>query len=117
MPEGYLLLVLHAHLPFVRHPEDPHFLEERWLFEAITETYIPLLSRLERLLHDGVRTRLTMTWSPPLCEMLVDPLLQSRYRTCRACSNSPSRRSTPRPTARSPKPRGCTATITATAWR
>ena len=80
MPEGYLLLVLHAHLPFVRHPEDPHFLEERWLFEAITETYIPLLTRLEHLLRDGVRTRLTMTWSPPLCEMLVDPLLQSRYR-------------------------------------
>ncbi|MBA3700750.1 MAG: DUF1957 domain-containing protein [Planctomycetes bacterium] len=80
MPEGYLLLVLHAHLPFVRHPEDPHFLEERWLFEAITETYIPLLTRLEHLVRDGVRTRLTMTWSPPLCEMLVDPLLQSRYR-------------------------------------
>lgn len=80
MPEGYLLLVLHAHLPFIRHPEDPHFLEERWLFEAITETYIPLLTRLEHLVRDGVRTRLTMTWSPPLCEMLVDPLLQSRYR-------------------------------------
>jgi 1,4-alpha-glucan branching enzyme len=80
MPDGYLMMVLHAHLPFVRHPEDPHFLEERWLFEAITETYIPLLSRMERLLADGVRARLTMTWSPPLCEMLVDPLLQSRYR-------------------------------------
>jgi 1,4-alpha-glucan branching enzyme len=80
MVEGYLLLVLHAHLPFVRHPEDEHFLEERWLFEAITETYIPLLSRLERLTNDGVRARLTMTWSPPLCEMLADPLLSDRYR-------------------------------------
>ena len=80
MPDGYLMMVLHAHLPFVRHPEDPHFLEERWLFEAITETYIPLLSRLELLVRDGVRARLTMTWSPPLCEMLSDPLLQGRYR-------------------------------------
>lgn len=79
MPDGYLLLVLHAHLPFVRHPEDPHFIEENWLYEAITETYIPLLSRMERLLKEGVRTRLTMTWSPPLCEMLADPLLQQRY--------------------------------------
>lgn len=78
-PNGHLLLLLHAHLPFVRHPEDPHFLEEQWLVEAITETYIPLLSRLEKLLHDGVHARLTMTWSPPLCEMLADPLLQSRY--------------------------------------
>ncbi len=77
---GHLLLVLHAHLPFVRHPEDPHFLEEQWLVEAVTETYIPLLGRLEALVRDGIRARLTMTWSPPLCEMLADPLLQERYR-------------------------------------
>ena len=37
--QGYLSLVLHAHLPFVRHPEHERFLEEDWLFEAITETY------------------------------------------------------------------------------
>ncbi|MBA2482043.1 MAG: DUF1957 domain-containing protein [Planctomycetes bacterium] len=80
MPDGYLMLVLHAHLPFVRHPEDPHFLEEHWLFEAMTETYIPILNRLEHLVRAGVRARLTMTWSPPLCEMLADPLLQERYR-------------------------------------
>ena len=35
---------------------------------------------MERLLHDGVKFRLTMTMSPPLCEMLVDPLLKDRYR-------------------------------------
>ena len=80
MPVGHLLLLLHAHLPFVRHPEEPVFLEEGWLFEAITETYIPLLERLDRMLREGVPARLTMTWSPPLCEMLADPLLQSRYR-------------------------------------
>lgn len=80
MPLGYLALVLHAHLPFVRHPEEPVFLEESWLFEAITETYIPLLERCERMHADGVSARLTMTWSPSLCEMLVDPLLQGRYR-------------------------------------
>jgi len=32
-----------AHLPFVRHPESDYVLEEEWLYEAITETYIPLL--------------------------------------------------------------------------
>ena len=42
MPNGYLSLVLHAHLPFVRHPEYPDFLEEDWLYEAISETYIYL---------------------------------------------------------------------------
>ena len=41
MPSGYLLLILHAHLPYVRHPEFDRFLEERWFFEAVTETYVP----------------------------------------------------------------------------
>ncbi len=35
-PDGYLMLVLHAHLPYVRHPEEPVFLEVGWLFDAIT---------------------------------------------------------------------------------
>src|SRR5436189_255496 len=43
MTQGYLALVLHAHLPFVRHPEHEKFLEENWLFEAITESYVPLI--------------------------------------------------------------------------
>lgn len=43
MALGYLALVLHAHLPFVRHPESDYVLEEEWLYEAITETYIPIL--------------------------------------------------------------------------
>jgi 1,4-alpha-glucan branching enzyme len=47
-PQGYLNLVLHAHLPYVRHPEYPDFLEEDWLYEAITETYVPILDMMER---------------------------------------------------------------------
>ena len=42
MPIGYSGVVLHAHLPYVRHPEYDYFLEEHWLFEAITETYVPI---------------------------------------------------------------------------
>lgn len=76
---GYLALVLHAHLPYIRHPEHKEFLEEDWLFEAMTETYIPLLDMFERLVDEGVRFRLTMTVTPPLAEMLADPVLQSRY--------------------------------------
>ena len=48
MTQGYLALVLHAHLPYVRHPEHAQFLEEDWFFEAMTETYIPLVHRLNR---------------------------------------------------------------------
>ncbi|MCU0782719.1 MAG: DUF1957 domain-containing protein [Verrucomicrobia bacterium] len=76
---GYLSLVLHAHLPFVRHPEHEKFLEEAWLFEAITETYVPLLQIMDGWARDGMATRLTLTLSPTLCAMLLDPLLQDRY--------------------------------------
>jgi 1,4-alpha-glucan branching enzyme len=76
---GYLALILHAHLPFVRHPEHERFLEENWLFEAITETYVPLLQLLERWQRDGLNPRLTLTLTPTLCSMLRDRLLQARY--------------------------------------
>jgi len=76
---GYLSLVLHAHLPFVRHPEHEKFLEEIWLFEAITETYIPLLRMLEGWQRDGLAARVALTLTPTLGSMLLDPLLQDRY--------------------------------------
>jgi 1,4-alpha-glucan branching enzyme len=76
---GSLALILHAHLPFVRHPEHEHFLEEEWFFEAITESYIPLLRVMQRLVDDGVPFKLTMSLTPTLCTMLQDPLLRDRY--------------------------------------
>lgn len=79
MEKGYLALVLHAHLPFVRHPEFPDFLEEDWFFEAITETYIPLLKTYQHLVADGIPFRITMSLSPTLISMFKDSLLQQRY--------------------------------------
>ena len=79
MSKGYLALVLHCHLPFVRHPEHQRFLEEDWLFEAISETYLPLLRVFDRLRRDGVNFRLTLSISPTLAAMLQDDLLQNRY--------------------------------------
>jgi 1,4-alpha-glucan branching enzyme len=76
---GYLGLVLHAHLPFVRHPEYPRFLEEHWLFEAITDCYLPLLEMLRRAAERGSRFRLTLSISPTLGSMLGDALLKQRY--------------------------------------
>src|SRR5215470_8138722 len=76
---GYLCLVLHAHLPFVRHPEYDDFLEVDCFYEAITETYIPLLEVFDSLERDGVDWRMTMSLTPTLAAMLSDPLLQYRY--------------------------------------
>lgn len=79
MPTGFFSLVLHAHLPFVRHPEYPEFLEEDWLFEAITEVYLPLIFIFQSLHESGAKPRLAINVSPPLCEMLADELLEQRY--------------------------------------
>jgi 1,4-alpha-glucan branching enzyme len=79
MAHGYLAMVLHTHLPFVRHPEHDQFLEEDWLYEAITETYIPLINIFDGLVKDGVDFRITLSLTPTLISMLTDPLLQHRY--------------------------------------
>ncbi|WP_261179975.1 1,4-alpha-glucan branching protein domain-containing protein [Anaerobacillus sp. CMMVII] len=75
MVNGYFSIVLHAHLPFVRHRENER-LEERWLFEAMCETYIPLLWNLEEQ-HE--QKAFTISFSTPLMEMLADPLMQRRF--------------------------------------
>ena len=78
MPNGYLQLVLHAHLPYIRHPEYERFLEERWFFEAVTETYIPLVKFFDRLRDEGKPFKLTLSVSPTLANMMEDPLLRQR---------------------------------------
>ncbi|WP_018085451.1 1,4-alpha-glucan branching protein domain-containing protein [Desulfurispora thermophila] len=75
---AYLMLVLHSHLPFVRRPEPEVTLEERWLYEAVRECYIPLLMQLEELADKGKKFRLTVSLSPPLLAMLSDDLLQDK---------------------------------------
>jgi 1,4-alpha-glucan branching enzyme len=76
---GSLALILHAHLPFVRHPEHEHFLEEDWFFEAITECYVPLVRMMQRLVDEHVAFKLAMSLTPTLCAMLQDKLLCERY--------------------------------------
>src|SRR4030095_9793631 len=97
MTDGSIAFVLNAHLPFVRHPAHEDFLEERWLFEAITETYIPLLETLGSLDRDAVPTRLTLSLSPTLLGQLADPLLHARYLRHLARPGAPGR---PRPARR-----------------
>jgi 1,4-alpha-glucan branching enzyme len=75
---GFLALLLHAHLPFVRHPEHEEFFEEDWLYEAVLETYIPLLQMLRKLAAEKTPFQLTFTLTPSLCAMLRDQLLIER---------------------------------------
>jgi 1,4-alpha-glucan branching enzyme len=80
MSDAHLAIVLHAHLPFVHHPEHKTFLEEEWFFEAVTETYVPILLAWNRLSDEGVPFRVTVSLTPTLLEMFVNPLLKQRCR-------------------------------------
>lgn len=79
MTPGNLAIVLHAHLPFVRHPEHARHLEERWFYEGLIECYLPLLDVFDRLEREGVPFALTMSLTPPLAAMMKDELLCTRF--------------------------------------
>jgi 1,4-alpha-glucan branching enzyme len=78
MKNAQLCLVLHAHLPFVPCNEK-QALEERWLFEAITETYVPLIMAMESWQRDALLWKFTLSISPTLAAMLTSECVQERY--------------------------------------
>ncbi|PIU19445.1 MAG: DUF1957 domain-containing protein [Elusimicrobia bacterium CG08_land_8_20_14_0_20_59_10] len=75
---GSLMFVLHAHLPYVNHPADSSFLEENWFFEAVAETYVPIISLLERLASEGIRPGVALSISPTLGAMLENEELEEK---------------------------------------
>lgn len=79
MTKGYVSLVLHSHMPFIRHKEVNDALEERWLFEAMSECYIPLIEVYDGLIKDNIKFKITMSITPPLMSMLEDEYLNNRY--------------------------------------
>ena len=73
-----LVLVLHAHLPWVKAAE-PWSVEERWLHEALWESYLPLLAMIDRLAADDVVAPLSLSISPTLSSMWNDETLRGRF--------------------------------------
>jgi 1,4-alpha-glucan branching enzyme len=74
---GAFTFVLHSHLPYVRENGTwPH--GEEWLYEALAETYLPLLDTIAGLAAAGIRGGLTIGLTPILCEQLADPLVVER---------------------------------------
>jgi 1,4-alpha-glucan branching enzyme len=62
---------LHAHLPWLKGAGKWPFGEE-WLYQAMLDTYLPLLDLLARLRTGGVRGAITLGITPVLIEMLRD---------------------------------------------
>ena len=76
---GKVHLLLHAHLPFVREPSYDRFLEENWFFEAMAETYLPIIQMLNRLEEKGVPGTLNFSVSSALLSMLTDASLLDKF--------------------------------------
>lgn len=72
MASGYLNLVLHAHLPYIKHLRYRDHIEQRWFYEAVVESYLPLADTLLDLHGKGVEYHITLSLSPTLCVMLHD---------------------------------------------
>lgn len=79
----HIALVLHAHLPYVRHPEHERSIEEAWLFDAIWGAYLPLIETLAAVDPPDERQGppVTVSLSPPLLEMWADRGLRQRFMT------------------------------------
>jgi len=77
---GYLLLHLHAHLPYISDPVNfgdnpndawsPIGYPQEWYPEAVIDTYLPLLDTFERLVSESVDFKISMDISPPLAAMM-----------------------------------------------
>ncbi|GBD99647.1 1,4-alpha-glucan branching enzyme [bacterium BMS3Abin07] len=74
---GNLILVLHAHLPYIKHPRNPNHIEQRWFFEAVADSYLPLIDTLYKLHEKGTEYHITVSLSPTLCVMLNDDELKN----------------------------------------
>lgn len=75
-----LILVLHAHLPYVRQPSQKATIEELWFLEAVWETYLPLLDLLQKYDREHSDPLLALSISPPLAEMMRDPLMNEKFK-------------------------------------
>lgn len=75
---GSLVLVLHAHLPYVlSHGRWPHGTD--WLNEAAAETYLPLLNMLYELVDEGYSPKITIGLTPVLVEQLAHPVFKQAF--------------------------------------
>jgi 1,4-alpha-glucan branching enzyme len=74
-----VILALHAHLPYVRIPDKKFPLQELWLYQALTESYIPLILCFRELIKDKVDFNITLSISPTLLSMLSDDYFKSKY--------------------------------------
>ncbi|KKK64836.1 hypothetical protein LCGC14_2980200, partial [marine sediment metagenome] len=75
---AYFGLILHGHIPWCkksgRWPAG-----EEWIFEAMYETYIPMLNILREFHDAGINPAITINITPVLAEQLADEYMKQRF--------------------------------------
>ena len=83
MPQKKLVLLLNANQEYIRHLQEEdvkkYAPEINRLFEAVTDTYMPLLWMFEKLEEDMIPFRIQMVLPPVLCTLLEDTVVQAQY--------------------------------------
>ncbi len=78
MSLGYFGLILHGHMPYVK-KSGVWPAGEETLFEAMLETYIPMLNVLRNLKEEGIKSAITINITPILAEQLADEYMKERF--------------------------------------
>jgi len=79
MSRKSIALTINCEKPFIRHIDDEHISQNNTLFNAISNTYLPLLNMFADLEAEGIPFKVNLILSPTLCEMLADPVIQQQY--------------------------------------
>jgi 1,4-alpha-glucan branching enzyme len=81
MTQKFLNITIIAHQGYIRHLEDDeqHRHQNAALFTSISDTYLPLLKMFEALDRDGIPFRVGMVFSPTLCALFSDSVVQQQY--------------------------------------
>lgn len=77
-----LVVVLNSSQEYFRHvnkDEKKYAAVINSLFEAISDTYIPLIKMFENLERDNVAFKMAIVLSPIVCTLLEDPVIQKQY--------------------------------------
>lgn len=78
MANGYLAIVLHAHLPYARADRPRGNREDYRFLEYARECYLPLIRVLDQWEHDQIPARITLSLSPTLITLMQASQVQAR---------------------------------------
>ena len=75
-----LILTIVAHQPYIHHKDETEFaLQNDLLFNAISNTYLPLVNLFHKFEEQNTDFKLSMVFSPSLCSLLGDTMIQNQY--------------------------------------